>query len=44
MSSLRMTIHSKNINLIKLFSKVEKKLNKNDFYHLLGLIDKDLTE
>lgn len=40
MSNLRMNIHSKNINMTKIFDKIGDKLDKNDFFSLMRLVYK----
>lgn len=44
MTNFRMNLHSKNINLNKIFSKLGKKISKSDFQNLIKFIYKEITD
>jgi len=39
-----MNLHSKNINLSKIFLKLGKKISKSDFQNLIRFIYKDIAD
>ncbi len=44
MANLRMSLHSKNINLSKMLSRFQERLTKSDFFTLINSLCKELTE
>jgi hypothetical protein len=44
MSHFRLSLHSKNININKILLKLGEKLTKNDFYNLVKLIQREISE
>jgi serine/threonine protein kinase len=44
LTNFRMSLHSKNLNLSKILSRLGNKLNKNDFYNLVKMIYREITE
>ena len=44
MTNFRMNLHSKNVNLQKIFLKLGKKISKSDFQNLIKFIYKEITD